>query len=61
MKVTDEPLTLKATIGARSENPFLHLDRRQTHRLRDARLEKMGQWIERDYPIPQELLKGKTT
>ena len=62
MKVTDEPLTLKATYWGEERKRLFHIiiDGR---RIASETLgyNKMGEWVERDYPIPTELVKGKTT
>ncbi len=62
MKVTDEPLTLKATYWGEERKRLFHI-LIDGKRIASETLgyDKMGQWIERDYPIPQDLLKGKTT
>ena len=61
-KVVDEPLTLKATYWGQERKRLFHILVDGT-RIASETLgyDKMGEFIERDYPIPQELLKGKST
>ena len=61
-KVADEPLTLKATYWGEERKRLFHILIDGT-RIASETLgyNKPGKWIERDYPIPAELLKGKTT
>lgn len=61
-KVTDEPLTLKATYWGEERKRLFHILIDGT-RIASETLgyNKMGEWVERDYPIPPELTKGKTT
>ena len=61
-KVVDEPLTLKATYWGQERKRLFHILIDGT-RIASETLgyDKMGEFIERDYPIPQELLKGKST
>ncbi len=61
MKVADEPLILRATYwGAERKRTFYILidGKRIAAETLDA--EKPGEFIDRDYPIPAELIKGKT-
>ena len=62
VKVTDEPLTLKATYWGEERKRLFHILIEGT-RIASETLgyNKMGEWVERDYPIPPELVKGKTT
>jgi len=61
-KVVDEPLTLQATYWGQERKRLFHILIDGT-RIASETLgyNKMGEFIERDYPIPQELLKGKST
>ena len=61
-KVADEPLVLKATYWGEERKRLFHISADGT-RIASETLgyDKMGEFIERDYPIPQELLKGKST
>ncbi|HQZ95653.1 MAG TPA: glycoside hydrolase family 127 protein [Pyrinomonadaceae bacterium] len=61
-KVTDEPLTLKATYWGEERKRLFHILIDGT-RIASETLgyNKPGEWIERDYPIPQELTKGRST
>ena len=61
-KVADEPLTLKATYWGEERKRLFHILVDGT-RIASETLDynKMGEWVERDYAIPQELLKGKTS
>ncbi|MEQ1645228.1 MAG: DUF6805 domain-containing protein, partial [Pyrinomonadaceae bacterium] len=61
-KVADEPLTLKATYWGEERKRLFHILIDGT-RIASETLgyNKSGEWIERDYPIPPQLLKGKTT
>jgi uncharacterized protein len=61
-KVADEPLTLKATYWGEERKRLFHILIDGT-RIASETLgyNKPGEWIERDYPIPPELLKGKMT
>jgi len=61
-KVADEPLLLKATYWGEERKRLFHISVDGT-RIASETLgyDKMGEFIERDYPIPQELLKGKST
>lgn len=60
-KISDEPLILKATYWGEERKRLFHI-------LIDGKKiasetlghNKMGEFVEVDYPIPQELLKGKT-
>ncbi len=62
MKVSDEPLTLKATYwGEERKRLFYILIDGKRIASETLGYEKMGEWVERDYPIPQELLKGRST
>lgn len=61
-KVTDEPLTLKATYWGEERKRLFHI------LIDGAKIasetlgyNKPGEWIERDYPIPPELTKGKSS
>jgi DUF1680 family protein len=60
-KVVDEPLTLKATYWGQERTRLFHILLDGT-RIASETLgyDKMGEFIERDYPIPQELLRGKS-
>ena len=62
VKVVDEPLTLKATYWAQERKRLFHILVDGT-RIASETLgyDKMGEFIERDYPIPKELLKGKAS
>ena len=62
MKVTDEPLTLKATYWGEERRRLFHILVDGT-RIASETLgyDKPGEWVERDYPIPHELLKRKST
>jgi hypothetical protein len=61
-KVVDEPLTLKATYWGQERKRLFHI-LVDGKRIASETLgyDKMGEFIERDYPIPPELLKGKST
>ncbi|HEX3102268.1 MAG TPA: beta-L-arabinofuranosidase domain-containing protein, partial [Pyrinomonadaceae bacterium] len=61
-KVSDGPLTLKATYWGEERKRLFHILVDGT-KIADETLgyNTMGEFIERDYPIPPELLKGKTT
>jgi len=61
-KVVDEPLTLKATYWGQERKRLFHILVDGT-RIASETLgyDKMGEFIERDYPIPKELLKGKAS
>ncbi len=61
-KVTDEPLTLKATYWGEERKRLFHILVDGT-RIASETLgyNKPGEWMERDYAIPQELLRGKAT
>ena len=62
MKVTAEPLTLKATYWGEERKRLFHILIDGT-RIASETLgyNKPGEWVERDYAVPQELLKGKST
>ncbi len=62
MKVTDEPLTLRATYWGEEGKRLFHILVDGT-RIASETLgyKKQGEFVERDYPIPPELLKGKTS
>lgn len=62
MKVTDEPLTLRATYwGEESKRIFYILVDGQKIATENLGYKKQGEFVERDYPIPMELLKGKAS
>jgi hypothetical protein len=62
MKVVEEPLTLRATYwGEESKRQFYILIDGQRIATETLGYKKAGEFIERDYQIPPELLKGKTT
>jgi hypothetical protein len=60
--VVDEPLTLKATYWGEERKRLFHIFVDGV-KIADETLgyNKMGEWVERDYAIPLELLKGKTS
>ena len=61
-KVSDEPLMLKATYwGEERKRQFYILIDGTRIATETLGYNKPGEWVERDYPIPQELLKGKST
>lgn len=62
MKVTDDPLTLKATYWGEERKRLFHIMIDGT-RIASETLgyNKPGEWVERDYPIPAEVLKGKSS
>lgn len=62
MKVTDESLTLRATYWGEEGKRLFYILIDGT-RLASETLgyKKQGEFVERDYPIPPELLKGKTS
>jgi DUF1680 family protein len=62
MKVTDESLTLRATYwGEEGKRIFYILVDGQKIATETLGYKKQGEFVERDYPIPQELLKSKTS
>jgi uncharacterized protein len=60
-KVADEPLVLKATYWGEERKRLFHI-LVDGKRIASETLgyNKPGEWAERDYAIPQELLKGKS-
>jgi uncharacterized protein len=62
MKVTEEPLTLRATYWGEEGKRLFHILVDGT-RIASETLgyKKPGEFVERDYPIPPDLLKGKTS
>src|SRR5215204_894334 len=62
MKVTDEnPLTLRATYwGEEGKRVFYILVDGQKIATENLGYKKQGEFVERDYPIPPELVKGKS-
>jgi hypothetical protein len=60
--VVDEPLTLKATFWGEERKRLFHI-LVDGIKIADETLgyNKLGEWVERDYAIPLELLKGKTS
>jgi DUF1680 family protein len=62
MKVTDEPLTLRAAYwGEEGKRLFYILIDGQKFATETLGYQKQGEFVERDYPIPPEILKGKTS
>ena len=61
-KVTDEPLTLKATYWGEERKRLFHI-LIDGKRIASETLgyNKPGEWVERDYAIPQELLTGRSS
>lgn len=61
-KVVDEPLTLKATYWGQERKRLFHI-MIDGVKIASETLgyDKMGEFVERDYPIPPELVKGKST
>ena len=58
----DEPLILRATYwGEEKERIFYILVDGQRIATEKLGYKKMREFIERDYPIPPEMLKGKTS
>jgi hypothetical protein len=62
MNVSEGPLTLRATYWGEESKRLFFISVDGT-RIASETLgyEKLGQFIERDYPIPPELVKGKTS
>lgn len=62
MSVADAPLTLRATYWGEESKRLFFISVDGT-RIASETLgyDKLGQFIERDYPIPPELVKGKTS
>lgn len=61
MKVTDEPLTLRATYwGEEGKRIFYIFIDGQKIATENLGYKKSGEFVEIDYAIPQELLKGKS-
>ena len=61
MKVVDAPLTLRATYwGEESKRQFYILVDGQKIATETLGYGKQGEFVERDYAIPQELVKGKS-
>ena len=62
MKVSDKPLTLRATYWGEERKRLFYISVDGT-RIASETLgfDKAGEFIDRDYSIPAELLKGKTT
>jgi DUF1680 family protein len=62
MNVSDGPLTLRATYWGEESKRLFYISIDGT-RIASETLgyDKLGQFIERDYPIPADLLKGKTS
>lgn len=62
LKVTDEPLVLQATYWGEERKRLFHILIDGT-RVASETLgyNKPGEWVERDYPVPPELLKGKSS
>jgi hypothetical protein len=62
MKVREEPLTLRATYwGAERKRTFHILIDGRRFASETLSAEKPGEFIDRDYPIPPELIEGKTS